>query len=223
MVVLGLLIGLQLNDWAQARQDRQLVANYYQQLVLDLEMDIGMGEAASDYADNLDRQAAIVGRVLVGDTVSDVGDGDLLRAIVTAGYSFRPFTNRQTYDELINTGSLGLIHDVEVKRAIGFYYIRRKNARQWDALVQHEQKAYRDAIRGVLTPEQMRWVRMNLGADRTPLPKVERNELLANVQRREAIGAALSPMAGVQARLRDQGSGMQEEARALIDILRAGL
>ena len=129
----------------------------------------------------------------------------------------------KTYDELINTGSLGLIRDVEVKRAIGFYYVRRKNARQWDALVQHEQKAYRDAIRGVLSPEQMRWVRMNLGADRTPLPTVERDELLATVQGRGAIGAVLSPMAGMQARLRDQGSEMREEARALIEVLHAGL
>ena len=223
VVVVGLMLGLQLNDWAKARQDRALVNTYYQQLIIDLEDDVRTGEYAEAYADPLDESAAIVERVLADDAVDALDDATLIRSVVRAGYSFRPLSTRQTYDELINTGSLALIHDVEVKRAIGRYYAFMERGRQWDPLVQHEQMNYRDAIRGLLTPEQMRWVRGNLRDVHTPPPPLDRQKLLSGVRAREDIYGAVSAMAAVQERFRSQGQQMAEVAQALIDTLKAAL
>jgi hypothetical protein len=44
IVVVGLLLGLQLNDWSNSLKDRKLAETHYDQLILDLEADVAAGE-----------------------------------------------------------------------------------------------------------------------------------------------------------------------------------
>ena len=39
LVVIGILIALQINNWNESKKEEKLVENYYQQLLSDLEID----------------------------------------------------------------------------------------------------------------------------------------------------------------------------------------
>ncbi len=140
-------------------------------------------------------------------------------ALVTAGYTERPLVTRHTYDELISTGSLRLIEDTEIKRALSIYYSRSEYGRQWDELIQHEQMRYRDAIRGMLTPDQMRWVRESLRVTERPPPGFDRAQFLLALKERPAILESLASIAAEQARLRSNGESVTEHASELIELI----
>ena len=219
VVVVGLLLGLQLNDWSNDVREQRLVEIYYDQLILDLELDVATGERGVAAAERHDAMLNLVYRAATQGDVDDASDADLALALVVAGYTERPLITRHTYEELISTGSLRLIEDTEIKRAVGNYYARTQTLRQWDELIQHEQMRYRDAIRGVLTPEQMRWVRENLGGPGKPPPDFDRARFIRSLEQRPEIVDSLSSMAAVQTRLRGSSARIAAQAAELIDLL----
>ena len=219
VVVVGLLLGLELNDWSNDLKDRQLEQVYYEQLILDLEADVARGERSMQTADRLAAMGNLVYSAATQEIPDGVDDGDLARALVLAGYAERPLITRHTYDELINTGGLRLIGDTDLKRALSIYYSRSEYSRQWDELIQHEQMRYRDAIRGVLTPGQMRWVRENLQESTRPPPDFDRARFLRSLKERPEIIDSVASMAAVQARLRKNGEIVAEDALALRELL----
>lgn len=52
VVVVGLLLGLELNDWSNHQRDRRLAGIYFDQLILDLEADVATGEIGVQSADH---------------------------------------------------------------------------------------------------------------------------------------------------------------------------
>jgi hypothetical protein len=219
VVVVGLLLGLELNNWSNDLKDRSLTEAYYERLILDLEADVATGESAVRAADRHVQMGKLVYRAATQENLEGVGDADLVLALVTAGFTERPLITRHTYDELISTGSLRLIKDAEIKRALSSYYARSAYSRQWDELIQHEQMRYRDAIRGVLTPEQMHWVRESLGSATGPPPDFDRAQFLRSLNERPEIIGAVASMAAEQARLRKSSEAITEYASALIEVI----
>lgn len=120
---------------------------------------------------------------------------------------------------MISTGSLRLIEDAEIRRALRMYYARSEYLRQWDELIQHEQIRYRDAIRGVLSPEQMIWVRESLGGATRPPPDFDRARFLQSLKARPEIIDSLSSIAAEQARLKANSEGVAKYAAELIDMI----
>ena len=219
VVVIGLLLGLELNDWSNNLKDRGLAEAYYDQLILDLEADVATGESGIQTADHNVAMGDLIYRAATRGNLDGVGDGDLVLALIVAGFTERPLVTRHTYDELISTGRLRLIKDAEIKRALALYYSRSRYSRQWDALIQHEQMRYRDAIRGVLTPAQMRWARESLGGAAQPPPDFDRARFLRSLEERPEIIDSVASMAAEQARLRRNSETVVEYASALIEMM----
>ena len=219
VVVVGLLLGLELNNWANDLKDRRQVEEYYAQLILDLETDIETGESGIETADRNIAMGELVYRAATQEGLDEVDESELARALVIAGFTERPFVTRHTYDELISTGSLRLIKDTEIKRALRSYYAHADFARQWDELIQHEQMRYRDAIRGILTPEQMLWVRKSLRPDPEPPPEFDRDYLLRVLRERPEILDSVSSIAAEQVRLRRNSESVTKYAAELIEML----
>ena len=177
------------------------------------------GESGIQTADHNVAMGNLIYRAATQGDLDGVDDGDLVLALIIAGFTERPLVTRHTYDELISTGSLRLIEDTEIKRALGLYYSRSEYSRQWDALIQHEQMRYRDAIRGVLTPAQMRWARESLGGVTQPPPDFDRAQFLRSLEDRPEIIDSLASMAAEQARLRRNSEVVVEYASALIEMI----
>lgn len=219
VVIVGLLLGLQLNDWSNNLRDQGLLESYYDQLILDLTADIATSESVFQTTDRYLKSGALIDRAARLGDVDGVSDEDLVLALITAGYTKRPLITRPTYDELISTGRLRLVDDITIKRALSNYYSSSESLRQWDALIQHEQMRYRDAIRGVLTPEQTLWVRESLDGPTRPPPDFDRAKFFQELMNRPEIKGSVASMAAEQGRLRYNSQAVTERASALIELL----
>lgn len=226
IVVVGVFIGIQVSNWNDERALREREKVYLEQLLIDLESDRTTGERGVLAANRIDAAAEYVLAALEGDPKA-VSDAELLASIEEGGYAYLPFGNSTTYNEMISTGALALLQNVELKRALGEYYARLSVRRQWDDLLRHEQYAYRTAIRGLLTRAQSAWARANAGASPDalppPPPTFDRADFLAKARTRPEIVDALRSMGAVQERLRNDSRDMAARAETLAERIRAEL
>ena len=109
IVVVGIFIGLQVNDWNQARIDRGLETRYLERLHADLLTDLGRMDRSENLASRRMRQ---VKRLLDGIADPEVAASQpvqFIEAVEKASWSsFRPLTPN-AYAELIGIGRTTLI------------------------------------------------------------------------------------------------------------------
>ncbi len=109
IVVFGVFIGLQVNNWNAARNDKQRGAVFAEQLRADLLVEAWNYEGLIDYLgvvrDNADSALAIL------EGKADASDEDLLIYAYRATQYQRGVRQRATFDELTSTGSMSLIRD----------------------------------------------------------------------------------------------------------------
>jgi hypothetical protein len=227
IVVLGVFIGIQVSNWNEDRVLRERERTHMEQLLIDLESDRDTGTRGVAAANRIDDAADAVLAVLEGaPQAAAISDTDLMRLLLEAGYAYLPQGNPTTYNEMISTGALGLMQNVELKRALGEYYRSASMGRQWDVLLREEQYAYLAAIRGLLTREQFTWARANVGARSkftSPPPAFDRAEFLERARSRPQIVDCLRSMGAVQERLRNDSRDVAERAEALSERIRAEL
>lgn len=138
IVVLGVFLGLQVNNWNAARSDRAREAVYLVSLAEDLRSDIndldeidrvsGLRMSAMAYLLEQATGAPLPngfdsarGRILI-EASPAFGEDDP-NSIGIAMFIFTPLDgNRLTYDTLINTGGIGVLRDTALVREIQTYY-----------------------------------------------------------------------------------------------------
>lgn len=115
IVVLGVFIGLQVDNWNQARQDRALEKQYLQRLHVDIQRSIDRA--------NYDIRDMRMQYRLDGDMLADLASCRLDNAgrkrFATGAYFFGMIDSeplvRGTIDELRSSGRIGLIRDVRLR------------------------------------------------------------------------------------------------------------
>lgn len=124
LVVIGILIALQINNWNQNRINKQLERNYLENMMVNIQNDIRRMDAIvlDRYEGKMEgltlAKAYNKGTLQVADTLDF-----LLKASYGAVFSNGVnFFSNQTFDELISTGNLQLIRDNELKTQINNYY-----------------------------------------------------------------------------------------------------
>lgn len=118
IVVFGVFIGLQVDDWNKARQDRALEHEYLERLYADLEYTLESRGRASEWDETRMAQQTLVlnalrsGHLAEGDREA-FGTGLALFGFVS-GIEIR----WSTVDELRATGAMNLIRDVSLRSRI---------------------------------------------------------------------------------------------------------
>lgn len=196
IVVIGVFVGLQVNNWNEARHDTVRGQEYLQRIHSDVLEDVGA----------LDRRLAFWGDVAdYGNAALDFAENgkltngsawDTLLAFYQASQIWPFTTSDGTYQELIAAGDLGLVSDSDLRHSLADYYVTgsRRLARRVDVI-----PAYREEIRG-LTPMSVQrqiWAHCHrfLSDDRqllidceSPITEVEARTILASyVESRETI------------------------------------
>ena len=119
LVVIGILIALQINNWNTYSNERDSEREYLVELREDLISDtISLNGLLQQINGHIYHATAVIDFIETGainDTIS------LVRSIVVAGYMnfFNP--NLSTYNDLINSGNVRLILDHELKRKLDEY------------------------------------------------------------------------------------------------------
>jgi hypothetical protein len=144
IVVLGVVIGIQVANWNEARVDRQRAHSYLQRIHSDLETDI------ANYRERMAFWSVVSNYGRTGLAYSETGDAgassqwQLLLAYFQSSQVAEYFTTSATYDELKGAGELNLIEDVALRNALAGYYTNAANP------VLTERPAYRMHVRGAI-------------------------------------------------------------------------
>ena len=142
IVVLGVFIGIQVSNWNQDRITNRQAAEFTARLKADLSEEDWRYRFLIAYSQEVLANANLA----VGDLEGKQRLDD--EALLVAAYratQYKEFPRRRsTYDELISTGTIGLIRDDELRDTA----IRVYNMRTFESLVQEGLRSrYREAFR----------------------------------------------------------------------------
>ena len=130
IVVVGIYVGLQVNQWNQTRKDRVLEQQYVASLKADFQADI----EELDEAIALAKSRALLGRLLISSIDKDRVEGDpneFIWAVFSSHLLNYPSYTRATINDLLSTGNLQLLQDSNMKAAVAEYYTDIEYREQW--------------------------------------------------------------------------------------------
>ena len=121
LVVIGILIALQINNWNEARKEHRLEHGYYCKLLEDVEQDISQIHLQITRTEERLAASNEMLRLLQLDNppVDEVLKQNL-GAISLITYTFRP--NLAAYEDLKSSGNLIILRDEAVKKQVIEYY-----------------------------------------------------------------------------------------------------
>ena len=144
IVVAGVFVGMQVNNWNAARVDRARAQEYLQRIGADLDADI------ATYNDRLAFWRRVADYGAKGLDYAETGDAkgasqwSLLLAYFQSSQVAEYFTTQTTYDELTSAGEIGLIADSGLRNDLAQYYSLGVNP------AMAERPRYREHVRGVI-------------------------------------------------------------------------
>ena len=125
LVVVGILIALQINNWNQDRIDRKQESEFLRRLISDIEVDRKLLDFAFAALDRKQEALLMAKRLSENNLVIPY---DSLKSIIWDGItlSFGPPNERQnaTYNELVSSGNMGLIQNDKLRNQIAQFYTR---------------------------------------------------------------------------------------------------
>jgi hypothetical protein len=122
VVVIGIVLALQVDGWAQGRADHQLERVYLQRLKEDVEIERSRMESAQGYAQRRIEAARLLDRLLTAADVATDHPSQVPWAIETASWRSFPRINAYVYGELQNSGRLVLIRSDSLRRRLAEHY-----------------------------------------------------------------------------------------------------
>jgi len=126
LVVVGILIALQINNWNEERIEQRQIREYALSLVDDLHRDMEMLKPVAMQIDNYMQLSGELAAYMQGRSLADIHNIDLY--IFSILPTYRPFEwNRAALDQLKSSGALRQIKDQQLVQKISEY----------DALTQH--------------------------------------------------------------------------------------
>ncbi len=154
VVMVGILLALQVNAWAQRREERRLELVYLQRLKEDLQIERGRMDAAERYANTRIEAARLLSRLVLNPAQPIEQPARVPWAIETASWRSFPRINAYVYGELQSSGRLVLIHSEKVRRSLAEHY----TALQHDARVGEDlasQQRFDAATAGLLSVDEL--------------------------------------------------------------------
>ena len=117
LVVIGILIALQINNWNEWRKGRELEEYYLHQLRQELEYNLDMADNGIQRQVRNHTDASLLLAVIEGDTI--ISDSKVLAfAIERTGFYYRVDYINNIWNELNSTGHIALIRDNELRREL---------------------------------------------------------------------------------------------------------
>lgn len=120
LVVIGILIALQINNWNEHNKEKKLIKSYAQSLIIDLEEDIkGIDNIQSQIVELSCRIDSLANYVR-NKSLEDLSNLTILMYIIDDHYS--PYVwNDVTIEELKSSGALRFTGNADIAKKIGVY------------------------------------------------------------------------------------------------------
>lgn len=120
LVIVGILVALQVNNWNEERIERKRVSDLARALIVDLERDISDQEEVLPQMQRLLRNVETFTAYTRGRTLSEIDNLDL--EFLLHGMTYQPFEwHRAAFETLKSTGALQNIRNTELVAALTRY------------------------------------------------------------------------------------------------------
>ena len=121
LVVIGILIALQINNWNEQRKANALEAEYYCRLLEDLEQDKDQIDALLAMAENRLKASNQSVRLLMTDRPNKIEVGHQIALAIKAIYTdFKP--SNSAFEDLKSGANLNIIRDKNIIRSLNTYF-----------------------------------------------------------------------------------------------------
>lgn len=162
IVVLGVFIGLQVNEWGAAQAAERRGHEYVQRLTRDLEEDLVTRQNLAVYYDAVNESAERANTLLQQPSPDPT-------ALVVNAYRATEYTyaapNRSTWDEVVSSGDISLLPRSAVDGGMAEYYASNIARDVLDAM---KNSAYRRLVRSLIPHEVQKAIREGCGEVRDP-------------------------------------------------------
>ncbi len=122
LVVIGILIALQINNWNELRKEGKLEKVYIHRIIEDLRRNVSYLENYSGILLKTIEHCSKADSILALSSFKSLDFGLALNHIFSAtrGNENRVISN--TYDDLNNSGNFSLIHNLQARKSLNDYY-----------------------------------------------------------------------------------------------------
>lgn len=124
VVVIGVLVALEVNQWAERRQTRALQHEYLLRLKEDLQMERAEADRFTAVADHRLAAVSLLDRLAKDPSMPVKDSRTVICALATVSWGSFPPVHNISYLELQNTGRTSLIRSVALRRALAEHYAR---------------------------------------------------------------------------------------------------
>jgi hypothetical protein len=201
LVVVGILIALQIDNWNQQKQETEIYKSYLYRLRSDIELIQDVVRQKRNWEEKLIELGQYQLDVLTGKETNP-NPLKLAISIEFTGSINRYEIGSPTYKELNSTGRLALIENDSIKNFLSSYdlYIlmRKDQKTEWDPWV-HQ---YRSMVRDILHPQDRVYIDFVFGDENANLESQAWKNFQLTTHEKE-VYRGLSAIPGVRGLLRD--------------------
>lgn len=121
LVVIGILIALQINNWNQDKKDRKLEQQYYCRLLEDVEQDLVNYNNSLDLLNNkINANNTLMQKLLDNSALLDSISPYILKSIKYSVTNANATTD--AFEDIKSSGNLNIIKDAHIKNKLTSYY-----------------------------------------------------------------------------------------------------
>ncbi len=220
LVVIGILIALQINDWNQAKKDRKLEAQYYCRLLEDVNQDlVNYNDYVALLNERIDDNNTLIQRLQ-----DDIMQLDSISPLIlkSVKYSNRTITaTTDAFEDIKSSGNLNIIKDLSVKNHLADYY---KTLANTSAVIEGNGKSITD--KRFLESEDVisyGWIKLLENVNAIDTSKVNLKALKSKINFTDDVRLKLTNDAvfylGINSRNKQLLELLEKEILSMIDLL----
>ncbi len=122
LVVIGILIDLQINNWNEAKKEQKREIAYLERLSENLTGDLRNLDLNIEFYTQVFNYGQLALAYSEGNTIDDAANWDILVALFHSSQIWPLIPSPTTYEELKSAGELSLIRSIDLRNDLVFYY-----------------------------------------------------------------------------------------------------
>lgn len=115
IVVIGVYVGIQADNWNESRKETALERNYLERLHQDVKDSIAINDIQVEFMQGHGNQASLVLSSLKACSIQEQDKNDFANGLFHLGKIYTVPMVRRTIDELIATGRMYTIHNIDIR------------------------------------------------------------------------------------------------------------
>ena len=155
LVVIGILIALQINNWNERRNDRIEEQKFLTRFEAEITTNIESISNSIMLNKNRMQRAEFLMKTIDSPELVENSPSYFIRSIEHAGYTFYPVISDNTFQEIKSSGKLSLIINEKIRSSLQQYYSWWSfDLGQYNFIREDTQLRYNHEKQGILSPSQ---------------------------------------------------------------------